>query len=103
MLPSLLISAMIALVPGAFTAPTEFELGFGGPSSLESRQGGYYWSDWSENGIKHSCVNGAGGSYTATWSGTGGFVCGKGWSPGGSRLVGPFPLEATQGLGTPGR
>lgn len=46
-----------------------------------------YYSFWSEGGGNFRCTNGAGGSYTADWSGNGGFVCGKGWSPGGPRLV----------------
>ncbi|KAH7306085.1 concanavalin A-like lectin/glucanase domain-containing protein [Rhexocercosporidium sp. MPI-PUGE-AT-0058] len=41
------------------------------------------WSQWSEGGIKLSCNNGNGGSYTTSWSGGGGFVCGKGWNSGG--------------------
>ncbi|KAF2677643.1 glycoside hydrolase family 11 protein [Lentithecium fluviatile CBS 122367] len=53
---------------------------------LFQRQG-YHWSFWQEGGGSHQCNNGAGGSYTAKWSGGGGFVCGKGWSPGGSRTV----------------
>ncbi|KAI1249179.1 hypothetical protein MGN70_008789 [Eutypa lata] len=46
-----------------------------------------YYSFWSEGGGNFRCNNGAGGSYTADWSGNGGFVCGKGWSPGGPRTV----------------
>ncbi|KAB5566219.1 concanavalin A-like lectin/glucanase domain-containing protein [Coniochaeta sp. 2T2.1] len=54
---------------------------------LDVRQGGYYWSFWQEGSGSHNCNNGAGGSYTAKWSGGGGFVCGKGWNPGGSRTI----------------
>ena len=46
-----------------------------------------FYSYWSEGGGSFRCNNGPGGSYTANWSGNGGFVCGKGWSPGGPRLV----------------
>lgn len=46
-----------------------------------------FYSYWSEGGGSFRCNNGPGGSYTADWSGNGGFVCGKGWSPGGPRLV----------------
>lgn len=49
------------------------------------RQGGYFWSYWSEGNGNFNCNNGAGGSYTVDWSGNGGFVCGKGWNPGGPR------------------
>jgi endo-1,4-beta-xylanase len=53
---------------------------------LDKRQG-YYFSDWSEGGINHRCTNGNGGSYSTQWSGTGGFVCGKGWTRGTGRVV----------------
>ena len=46
-----------------------------------------FYSYWSEGGGNFRCNNGPGGSYTAEWSGNGGFVCGKGWSPGGPRFV----------------
>lgn len=61
------------------------------PQAVEARDiaspaaGPYFWSFWKEGNGNFRCNNGAGGSYTATWSGRGGFVCGKGWSPGGSR------------------
>jgi len=53
--------------------------------SSRSEQANYYWSFWQEGSGSHNCNNGGGGSYTAKWSGGGGFVCGKGWNPGGSR------------------
>lgn len=71
---SKLLIAITFLLPAVLTAPPQ----------LFERQG-YYWSFWQEGGGSHQCSNGNGGSYTAKWSGGGGFVCGKGWSPGGSR------------------
>lgn len=53
---------------------------------LAKRQG-WYWSNWSEGGINVRCTNGNGGTYSTQWSGTGGFVCGKGWSLGSGRVV----------------
>lgn len=53
---------------------------------LAKRQG-WYWSNWSEGGIRLTCSNGNGGTYSTQWSGTGGFVCGKGWSRGSGRVV----------------
>ncbi|KAF2646684.1 concanavalin A-like lectin/glucanase [Massarina eburnea CBS 473.64] len=73
---STLLFALALILPAALTAPPQ----------LFERQG-YYWSFWQEGGGSHQCSNGNGGSYTAKWSGGGGFVCGKGWSPGGSRTV----------------
>ncbi|RYP93207.1 hypothetical protein DL770_000682 [Monosporascus sp. CRB-9-2] len=46
-----------------------------------------FWSYWSEGGGNFVCNNGPGGSYTARWSGNGGFVCGKGWNPGTGRTI----------------
>ncbi|ORY70989.1 concanavalin A-like lectin/glucanase domain-containing protein [Pseudomassariella vexata] len=85
----LLLTAISVLIQGAFTAPGE----------LIDRQGGYYYSFWSEGGGNFRCTNGAGGQYSATWSGTGGFVCGKGWSPGGSRQVSPSGNYSPTGPG----
>jgi hypothetical protein len=56
-------------------------------NQLSPRQGGYYFQNWSEGGSNIRCNNGNGGSYTANWNSKGGFVCGKGWSYGGNRLV----------------
>ncbi|RYO73924.1 hypothetical protein DL766_005883 [Monosporascus sp. MC13-8B] len=52
--------------------------------------GQYFWSYWSEGGGNFVCNNGPGGSYTARWSGNGGFVCGKGWNPGTGRYSGSY-------------
>jgi endo-1,4-beta-xylanase len=97
MLSSFVLAA-VALLPGALSLPQLGERfhGEGSTAKLEARQG-YIWSYWSEGSGNWRCNNGQGGSYTATWSGNnGGFVCGKGWSPGGNRLAltrrshGPF-------------
>ena len=79
------ILAIASLVTGAVV-----QAGVASPpvtASVTSRsaQENYYWSFWQEGSGNHNCNNGAGGSYTAKWSGGGGFVCGKGWNPGGSR------------------
>ncbi|KAI1846900.1 hypothetical protein JX265_004870 [Neoarthrinium moseri] len=73
------------LISSVWSAPGDFlpESALGS----DAAQANYYWSFWQEGGGSHNCNNGAGGSYTAKWSGGGGFVCGKGWSPGGSRTV----------------
>ncbi|KAL2151726.1 hypothetical protein VTH82DRAFT_6824 [Thermothelomyces myriococcoides] len=58
-------------------------------TTLNPRQGGYYdyFQNWSEGGSNIQCINGQGGSYTADWNSGGGFVCGKGWSYGGNRVI----------------
>lgn len=79
--------AILSLLQGALAAPTALAENGG---LIGPRQGGYFWSYWSEGNGNFNCNNGAGGSYTVNWSGNGGFVCGKGWNPGGPRY-GPCP------------
>ncbi len=88
--PVAVILAAACLVPTVVLAAPTAELGdlfnvTDVADQLEARQGGYYFSSWSEGGTNVKCNNGGGGSYTVSWSGKGGFVCGKGWQPGGSR------------------
>lgn len=79
-----LLLATIFLVPSVLSAPAELV-------QLSERQGGYYWSNWSEGNGNWNCRNEAGGKYSVTWSGkNGGFVCGKGWRNGGNRSVPHF-------------
>lgn len=66
---SFLLLASISLIPGALAQS--------------------YYSFWQDNtviGGSVRCNNGPGGEYSVTWSAAG-FVCGKGWNPGGPRLV----------------
>jgi endo-1,4-beta-xylanase len=73
------LAVATALIAGVLSSPAP------APAKLLERQG-YYWSAWQEGSGNYNCKNGNGGSYSVTWQGkTGGFVCGKGWSPGGSR------------------
>ncbi|KAI1073644.1 concanavalin A-like lectin/glucanase domain-containing protein [Whalleya microplaca] len=86
----LVFSLLVAfLVSGVFAAPAELIRSGDDITSvdIQPRQGGYYYSFWSEGGGNFRCTNEAGGQYSVTWSGNGGFVCGKGWSYGGSRAV----------------
>jgi endo-1,4-beta-xylanase len=83
---SLLLAGLSPLLArGAPVAGPEPEPASDDAPVLISRQNGYIFSNWHEGNIQYSCNNGYGGSYTVNWQGTGGFVCGKGWSPGGSR------------------
>ncbi|KAG9232572.1 glycoside hydrolase [Amylocarpus encephaloides] len=48
----------------------------------------YYSSSWNDGKGKVVYKNGPEGQYSVTWSGNkGNFVVGKGWNPGGSRIV----------------
>jgi endo-1,4-beta-xylanase len=56
-------------------------------SSSTGTNNGYYYSFWT-NGGDVTYTNGAGGSYTTSWtSGSDNFVGGKGWSTGAARAI----------------
>ena len=81
--------AAVSLIPGMLAAPGEILPSRNAQketsNEIVTRQGGYYFQNWSENGSNIRCNNGAGASYTASWNSKGGFVCGKGYNVGGSR------------------
>ncbi|KKA30007.1 hypothetical protein TD95_004395 [Thielaviopsis punctulata] len=58
-------------------------------TSSTGMNGGYYYSFWTDGGTDVTYNNGAGGSYSVSWTkGRGGnFVAGKGWSTGAARTI----------------
>ena len=84
--------AFLATVGGVLAAPAEDSTlsPRGGTPSSTGRHNGYYYSWWTDNSAQATYTNGAGGSYSVSWSGNGNLVGGKGWNPGGAKYVKPF-------------
>jgi len=56
-------------------------------NSATGTHNGYYFSFWTDGAGQIRYTNEAGGQYSATWSGNGNWVGGKGWNPGNARYV----------------
>lgn len=68
------------------TPKSELAVRDGTPSSSGFKDG-YYYSFWTDGAGSVYFTNGSGGSYSVTWSGSGNWFAGKGWSPGSPRII----------------
>ena len=87
---SSLVLALSSAAAGVFAAPGELP-GVQRRQTLTSSQtgthNGYYYSFWTDGAGNVRYTNEAGGQYSASWSGNGNWVGGKGWNPGSARTI----------------
>jgi len=79
--------AALSAASAVLAVPTANEKRQALTTSQTGTNNGFYYSFWTDGAGQISYTNGAGGQYSATWSGNGNWVGGKGWSPGSDQYV----------------
>ncbi|KAI0006297.1 Xyn11A, glycoside hydrolase family 11 protein [Xylariaceae sp. FL0662B] len=83
---SLRLIIAVSAITGVLAAPSE-PLAKRITESETGMHNGFYYSFWTDGGPDVTYTNGDAGSYSVTWSGSGNFVGGKGWSTGSNRAI----------------
>lgn len=96
--------ALVCLLPAiALSAPGQLFERIGAQPRADPGSGeraATFFTNWREGSGNFQCTSGQGGSYSARWSGQGGFVCGKGYNPGNWNRV--FRYNGTYNATGPG-
>lgn len=79
--------AALAAVAGVYAVPAPLELIQASTPAGTGTNNGYFYSFWTDGAGSVTYNNGPAGEYNVQWSNVGNFVAGKGWNPGGPKVI----------------